>query len=1035
MKRILSLTLSIALMVCVASAVMARPAVNFGERINMSILEPLVPATSNAREDTTFLFPSSGAGSYGTPGTTERGWSFDYDGGPEASGWTPVDNTAQEGAWWHLASTTVNAGTETDMSAAGQPWTAGDTNNDFAIWCGRQNVCGWINPTGYGNNWDQYIVFDCGQFSDSLVVDMAYAGDFEGAEFDYFQINLMVDGVMEEAYLNNVGSEKTYRDTTLVFYPADFTGTSFGDLIFRFASDGAWSDQDGLLVTNIGAVWVDNLRLTKDGAVIFQDDFEGGVVPAGMSFDTASGAGNYGTLYSNLFSEDVCFLNPTYAWAFFDLGTVNPEYPIPVVAYGPPYVDASVVSPLLDVEHELGNPTGTPLDITADSQLWMYYWVYLDNPLNPLIFQSWDAASQTVELPCLGTWKNDNTVYYGDYKQWLRTTRNITQAVAESANEGTITAIAVRVSCVDMCGYWCDTYGDGTGHAPPPYFDNVYIHKIVASAVAWNVDRFRTFQDNFPEMATGKVRIDNSDNVAPSSSTVVVIGDSAIVELNMDLVGGIKATYNATVGENRPELYMWYRITDGPHAGVLEAAQGDPDGSDGTWSPYMGTQVFDSDTWGLVQCDSSAYQGTTQPSKYCFDLADDYFEAGDRILYFYRAESNDGVIETRPEFAMATDPDLRGYYAIRCLPTAGRTMLFVADDEDVLPFWREAFTYNGYANYDIYYTQAPSSGLQNGLAGRVKDPSQISQYDVIVWDSGDLPSYTLTNALPEDLVYDTDLLNDFLVNSDHNTFVWIMGNQVATDLTNGESFLAIDMGTYLQSETLYYDDYTGILVPKVFATHPALEYLGGDPEIWINVGCPYPENLSVVEPLGLLSETSHEWEEDAGTGSVAGIYNSDPDGDGTNESSGGYTNRVLFNPFSYQEVLDAGYGIPAGADYARKMVGDVLLNLFSYLNDQTPDDVGDTPAFTKLHGNFPNPFNPKTTIQFSLSSPAHVNLAVYDISGRLVKQLANERLAAQDYAIEWNGRNEAGHQVASGVYFYKLQAGDYSATEKMVMLK
>ena len=51
----------------------------------------------------------------------------------------------------------------------------------------------------------------------------------------------------------------------------------------------------------------------------------------------------------------------------------------------------------------------------------------------------------------------------------------------------------------------------------------------------------------------------------------------------------------------------------------------------------------------------------------------------------------------------------------------------------------------------------------------MKDPSQISQYNVICWDSGDLPSYTQTNALPEDLVYDTDLLHDFLVNSDHST--------------------------------------------------------------------------------------------------------------------------------------------------------------------------------------------------------------------------------------------------------------------------
>jgi len=114
----------------------------------------------------------------------------------------------------------------------------------------------------------------------------------------------------------------------------------------------------------------------------------------------------------------------------------------------------------------------------------------------------------------------------------------------------------------------------------------------------------------------------------------------------------------------------------------------DQDGSDGIYSPYTGTRVFDGDTWGTMQVDSSAWQGNISAGNWSWDFNDEYFEAGDRILFFYLAEAFDGTISTNPEFAMATDPELRGYWVVRCLPTAGRTLLFVEDDVALLPFWR-----------------------------------------------------------------------------------------------------------------------------------------------------------------------------------------------------------------------------------------------------------------------------------------------------------------------------------------------------------
>ena len=99
-----------------------------------------------------------------------------------------------------------------------------------------------------------------------------------------------------------------------------------------------------------------------------------------------------------------------------------------------------------------------------------------------------------------------------------------------------------------------------------------------------------------------------------------------------------------------------------------------------------------------------------------------------------------------------------------------------------------------------------------------------------------------------------------------------------------------------------------------------------------------------------------------------------------------------------------------------------------------------TPKETALLPNYPNPFNPETWIPYRLAKDAFVTLTIYDGSGRVVRTLdVGHRTAAfyesRSKAIHWDGRNEFGEQVASGVYFYHLSAGDYSATRKMLILK
>ena len=98
------------------------------------------------------------------------------------------------------------------------------------------------------------------------------------------------------------------------------------------------------------------------------------------------------------------------------------------------------------------------------------------------------------------------------------------------------------------------------------------------------------------------------------------------------------------------------------------------------------------------------------------------------------------------------------------------------------------------------------------------------------------------------------------------------------------------------------------------------------------------------------------------------------------------------------------------------------------------------PAKTELLLNYPNPFNPETWIPYRLAEDAFVTLTIYDLSGGVVRRLDVGLMIAAVYesrakAVYWDGRNRFGERVASGIYFYTLTAGDYSATRKMVILK
>ena len=98
-------------------------------------------------------------------------------------------------------------------------------------------------------------------------------------------------------------------------------------------------------------------------------------------------------------------------------------------------------------------------------------------------------------------------------------------------------------------------------------------------------------------------------------------------------------------------------------------------------------------------------------------------------------------------------------------------------------------------------------------------------------------------------------------------------------------------------------------------------------------------------------------------------------------------------------------------------------------------EVASIPELFALHQNFPNPFNPTTQIQYDLPEEQNVTIAIYDVTGRSIRALMNLKQNAGYHSIQWDAKNDVGEIVAGGMYIYTIQAGDFRATKKMVLLK
>jgi hypothetical protein len=103
--------------------------------------------------------------------------------------------------------------------------------------------------------------------------------------------------------------------------------------------------------------------------------------------------------------------------------------------------------------------------------------------------------------------------------------------------------------------------------------------------------------------------------------------------------------------------------------------------------------------------------------------------------------------------------------------------------------------------------------------------------------------------------------------------------------------------------------------------------------------------------------------------------------------------------------------------------------------EQEEDGFASLPKEFDLRQNYPNPFNPTTVIEYALPKPSQVKIQIYNILGQRVRNLIDQRQEPGYQTIHWDGKDDSGNEVSSGIYFYRIVAGNFVKCQKMTLLK
>jgi len=973
--------------------------------------------------------------------TTLYTQTFDVGATCSEAGWTKVDGTSQIAVFWHVdnfAGANVNAGDSLAVLAGSQ-----------SLWCGARAsttglTCGYLLLPGYGNNWNQsWRTKTCLALTGNLDVSFMLETDSEpGYDASFLEYTNDCTGPDYTGWTTIDGGIGVWDDIAGPFAAGGSyaIGGGAAKVRIRFAADGGFSDEDANYDSHAGPSVVDNL--VAEGLPV--EDFEGEALNATTSNDWEGfgevGYGQHMALFSgiSLVQQDACAKNLSCQWAAIASSAETYAcggFPLqPAVPKGNgegQYLNNEVWSPAFALAG-----TGSVINLQ--------FTVYRDMTLDGLVFYIWDVRSINA-LGCQGAWRSRGFVYFGPQKDYLVNTFPVGDLIPASA-----VSMRVRLGVIDQCGVWCGVFGTGACHAHAPLLDKVRVYRVDIFGPVYSTRDIDMFQDTFPQDGTdtGIGRADAALSITASASPTILPGDSARVicsdpitavpvtnpsGLATDNLGG---TGNQPGGTNgNKAIYIYVHVNDSgvpAPAGKSGAAL-----SGGASYPFKDTVVADGKTWTRVQC----WLRTASTSTFVVDLNDALFTAGDVISFFFGATNTGALTSYASGSALnfvQSDLTVAAQNAseFTILPlngngTEGNDILYVdgMDGRGAQGFFDEAFG-DMSLNPDRYDVRGPTSSVSNRPAVHVYDvATQLNgNYQKIVWDAGDITQSLGDGTGAPEKSNDYAMVNSFLSNLATPGGVYICGDDYAAGLNSAAGASAVTFKSTYITYTLTTGNHR-----TTYGTAPTgLGAAGGafNGDKWVIFGgCPLINDFDVMQPTGsTVGQTIYDNVLTAP--SVPFPLTGDPIAYAEVSKVTGANAKVMISGYSFIYVRDDETdGTRDGSRHMR----DILL----YLANNPPQPTDAKPvAANRLEQNYPNPFNPQTTIAFALKQRARVKIDVYNVSGELVKTLLDETRDAGAYSnVTWNGTNNAGQTVSSGVYFYRLVTNNFSQTKKMVLLK
>jgi hypothetical protein len=1022
-RKLLSGLLAALFALAGAAAANGIPTLDDTPDASLALGEFSVPATAlgtaKADGDTVYLL--------GGPGTTDGRFETSI-GLPDWHAWTSEDFTLDETYAWNISSLPEHVIDGSYTMVCGVLWEFDDGTTDF----------------GYGNGWYKELVFTGTVPDPDESVQLRLTGtifvDTE-ATYDFVYLEVKTANGWVQFPGGSQWDDRFSRpvdiDFGMTLDPEDYGGT--GDqfqIRWYFAADEAASDEDGNYDSD-GGCRLDNLQVLLDDVEVDYEDFEDNVSDRWVE-TPSHGVGDYACLYANLLDVDPCRSNASQQVAFVDDGEVVPGTGGSTCitwCYGPGGYVVNHTGGLLGTSAHIQNGIQSPVMAWPEGcdAVQMAFTVYRHEELMSTstgVLYRWFVRSTDSEDPAdieLAAWQTNNSFYYGT--SYWNGSQNLTSYVEPGRRW-----IQVMLMAHEAGYYWNVNGDDGT---PAPYFDNVRVYAYPYGGPSMTYDALFMAQDSFPEqgdfdfidLASDCIRFDNCYNIAPAADLHADAGDSLWLDCVPVRAGShLEGPPEMKVRMKANPLFDPYRVLP---AGFAQ------DGA-----------IIEGTVPGLETYNAN---GNLVPDRFNFDLPDTcFFYPGDVIHYYFEARDNlGGEIgltllpgDTTGFASFVHDLTYPSDFICRGLPSLHSASI---DDQPKILFWNDFGSRGGenewlYAfrgcgltegeGYDVFHTARPDAGEYNGLGSRATS-ALLDGYDILIYTCGDLLMGSLGDGvLASEPSPDVQVVDAWLDRGGKKAF--FTGDDLVSDLLGKSSDAIALVNQYFGVELIHrnLESFIDQTAPLVRAHQDNGVIASVDR--WIAYGgCLGINSFDAVETRGTAVRLA-EFTDRNGNGGVydyaAAVYH-------YNEVSDA---EVIYLPYDFIFVYNApGYTPPGevGTISARAIMLRDILNFFG---QQLPGPIGvdDTPSADGLAVSaYPNPFNPRTTIELRLPRQGDVSVKIYSVRGELVRTLHEGVLPAGVHELVWDGRDGRGAASASGVYFAETRALDQTRVVRMAMVK